>query len=187
MKLSQGNLMRLGAVAVGLVVLIVVVNGYSDMKFMGEGMREGPDVQPQGPLSENPTYPTMVSSYSEGGNAAPSMAQESRHPTGQQEYSQTALSPEDLLPKGGLGASWAATNPVGMGDMKGQSFLAPSYHYGINTVGQTLRNANLDLRSDPPNPRAAISPFLNSTIEHDDYRRQLEIGEAGVGGGANKQ
>jgi len=181
MKLSQGNLMRLGAVAVGLVVLIVVVNGYSGMKFMGEGMREGPDVQPQGPLSENPTYPTMVSSYSEGGNAAPSMAQESRHPTGQQEYSQTALSPTDLLPQGGLGASWAATNPVGMGDLKGQSFLAPSYHYGINTVGQSLRNANLDVRSDPPNPRAAISPFLNSTIEPDSWRRELEIGESGAG------
>ena len=70
-----------------------------------------------------------------------------------------------------------------MGDMKGQRFLAPSYHYGMNTVGQTLRNANLDLRSDPPNPRAAISPFLNSTIEPDNMRRALEIGEAGVGGG----
>jgi hypothetical protein len=184
MKLSQGNLVRLGAVAVGLVVLIVVVNGYSGMKFLGEGMREGPDVQPQGPLSENPTYPTMVSAYSEGGNSAPSLAQESRHPTGQQEYSQTVLSPTDLLPQGGLGASWAATNPVGMGDMKGQSFLAPSYHYGINTIGQSLRNANLDVRSDPPNPRNAISPFMNSTIEPDQYRRELEIGESGAG--ANK-
>jgi hypothetical protein len=109
------------------------------------------------------------------------MSQESRHPTGQQEYSQTVLSPTDLLPKGGLGASWAATNPVGAGDLQGQSFLSPTYHYGINTVGQSLRNANLDVRSDPPNPRAAISPFLNSTIEPDLYRRELEIGESGAG------
>jgi len=37
------------------------------------------------------------------------------------------------------------------------------------------------VRSDPPNPRAAISPFLNSTIEPDLYRRELEIGESGAG------
>ena len=180
MKLSQGTLLRLGAVAVGLVVLVVVVNGYTGVKFGGEGL-EGRDWVPQGPLPENPSYPTMPNSYSEGGNAAPSVSQESRHPTGQQEYSQTVLSPTDLLPQGGLGASWAATNPVGMGDLKGQSFLSPTYHYGINTVGQSLRNANLDVRSDPPNPRAAISPFLNSTIEPDLYRRELEIGESGAG------
>jgi len=107
------------------------------------------------------------------------MAQESRHPTDSQTYSHTVLSPEDLLPKGGLGASWSATNPVGLADLKGQTaLLSPGYHYGINTVGQTLRNANLDLRSDPPNPRKAIGPFLNSTIEPDLMRRQLELGEA---------
>ena len=59
--------------------------------------------------------------------------------------------------------------------------MTHTYHYGINTVGQSLRNANLDVRSDPPNPRAAISPFLNSTIEPDLYRRELEIGESGAG------
>jgi hypothetical protein len=122
----------------------------------------------------------MVSAHSEGGNAAPSLSQETKHPTGQQTYSQSVLSPEELLPQGGLGASWAATNPVGLGDLKGQNLLSPSYHYGINTVGQSLRNANLDVRSDPPNPRAAVSPFLNSTIEPDLYRRELEIGEAGA-------
>jgi hypothetical protein len=180
MKLSQNSLVRLGAVVAGLVVLVAVVNAYSGSKFLGEGLEVG-GLEPQGPLSNNPNAPTMVSAHSEGGNAAPSLAQEDRHPTGQQTYSQTILSPEELLPQGGLGASWAATNPVGLGDLKGQNFLTPTYHYGINTVGQSLRNANLDIRSDPPNPRAAISPFLNSTIEPDLYRRELEIGESGAG------
>ena len=117
---------------------------------------------------------------------APSMSQEGRHPSGQQEYSQTVLSPEELLPKGGLGASWDATNPVGMGDLKGGNFLSSGYHAGINTVGTTLRNANLDLRSDPPNPRKAVSPFLNSTIEPDLYRRAMEIGEDGCSSGRNR-
>jgi hypothetical protein len=107
------------------------------------------------------------------------MSGESRHPSGQQTYQQNVLSPEELLPKGGLGASWSSTNPVGLNELKGQSaLLSPGYHYGINTVGQTLRNANLDVRSDPPNPRQAVGPFLNSTIEPDLMRRQLEIGEA---------
>ena len=180
MKFSQSNLLRLGAVALGIVFLVVVVNGYSSSKFLGEGLEVG-GLEPQGPLSNNPNYPTVMNPHSEGGNAAPSMGGETRHPTGQQSYSQTVLSPEELLPKGGLGASWAATNPVGQGDLKGQNFLSPSYHYGINTVGQSLRNANLDVRSDPPNPRAPVSPFLNSTIEPDLYRRELEIGEAGAG------
>jgi hypothetical protein len=172
MKLSQNSLVRLGAVVAGIVVLVAVVNAYSGSKFLGEGMEVG-GLEPQGPLSNNP--------HSEGGNSTPTLAQEDRHPTGQQTYSQTVLSPEELLPKGGLGASWAATNPVGLGDLKGQNFLTPTYHYGINTIGQSLRNANLDVRSDPPNPRAAISPFLNSTIEPDLYRRELEIGESGAG------
>jgi hypothetical protein len=183
MKLSQHALVRLGAVVAGIVVLVAVVNAYSGSKFLGEGLEVG-GMEPQGPLSNTPNFPTVVApanAHSEGGNAAPSLAQEDRHPTGQQTYSQTVLSPEELLPKGGLGASWAATNPVGLGDLKGQNFLTPTYHYGINTVGQSLRNANLDVRSDPPNPRAAISPFLNSTIEPDLYRRELEIGESGAG------
>jgi|APCry1669190591_1035303.scaffolds.fasta_scaffold17481_3 hypothetical protein len=183
MKLSQNNLVRLGAVVAGIVVLVAVVNAYSGSKFLGEGLEVG-GLEPQGPLSNNPSFPTVVNpanAHTEGGDLKPSLAQEDRHPTGQQTYAQSVLSPEELLPKGGLGASWAATNPVGMGDLKGQNLLSPSYHYGINTVGQTLRNANLDVRSDPPNPRAPVSPFLNSTIEPDLYRRELEIGESGPG------
>jgi hypothetical protein len=181
MKLSQQNIVRLGAVVVGIALLVAVVNSYSNSKFLGEGMEVG-GMEPQGPLSNDPSYPTVVNPHSIGGNAAPSLSEESRQPSGQQSYSQTVLAPEELLPQGGLGASWAATNPVGAGDLKGQNFLSPSYHYGINTVGQSLRNANLDVRSDPPNPRAPVSPFMNSTIEPDMYRRALEIGEAGVGG-----
>lgn len=179
MKLPQKNVVRLGAIVLGLVVLVAVVNAYSGSRSGGgEGFEKG-GLEPQGPLSNGPDQPMNVSSHSQGGNAAPSMANESRHPSGQQTYQQNVLSPEELLPKGGLGASWSATNPVGLNELKGQSaLLSPGYHYGINTVGQTLRNANLDVRSDPPNPRKNVGPFLNSTIEPDLMRRQLEIGEA---------
>jgi hypothetical protein len=179
MKLPQKNVVRLGAIVLGLVVLVAVVNAYSGSRSGGAEGYEAGGLEPQGPLSNMPDQPQNVSAHSEGGNAASSLGQESRHPTDQQTYAQTVLSPEDLLPKGGLGASWSATNPVGLNELKGQAaLLSPGYHYGINTVGQTLRNANLDVRSDPPNPRKAVGPFLNSTIEPDLMRRTLEIGEA---------
>lgn len=188
MKLSQTNLVRLGAAALCIVVIYAVVNSYSASKFMGEGL-DGLEVggmEPQGPLSNDPSYPTAPNPHSEGGDQASSMGQEGRHPSGQQTYLQSVLTPLELLPKGGLGASWAATNPVGLGDLKGGNFLTSGYHAGINTIGTTLRNANLDLRSDPPNPRKAVSPFLNTTIEPDLYRSEFEIGERGcrTGGSA---
>ena len=48
---------------------------------------------------------------------------------------------------------------------------------GINTVGSSLRNANLQLRSEPANPKTATNcPWNISTIETDKFRKQLEIG-----------
>ena len=44
-------------------------------------------------------------------------------------------------------------NPMGAGDVKDVSLLRAGYHIGINTVGQSLRNANLQLRSEPANPQ----------------------------------
>jgi len=178
MKLvPQKNVVRLGAIVLGLVVLVAVVNAYTGSRSgHSEGLEMG-GLPPQGPLSNTPDQPAPVNPHSAGGDSAPSMSQEPRHPTEQQTYSQNVLSPEELLPQGGLGASWSSTNPVGMDELKGQSaLLNPGHHYGINTVSQTLRNANLDLRSEPANPRSAVGPFLNSTIEPDLMRRAFEVG-----------
>ena len=49
---------------------------------------------------------------------------------------------------------------------------------GINTVGQSLRNANLQLRSEPPNPQVSVSPWMNSSIGPDLLRRPLEVGDS---------
>ena len=82
MKLSQNSLVRLGAVVAGIVVLVAVVNAYSGSKFLGEGLEVG-GLEPQGPLSNTPSGPT-VNPHSEGGDQAPSLVQESRHQSGQQ-------------------------------------------------------------------------------------------------------
>jgi cell division protein FtsN len=85
------------------------------------------------------------------------------------------LSAQDLLPQD-KSSTWANVNPEGQGTLEGKNFLQAGYHIGINTVGQTLRNANLQLRSEPPAPQVQVSPWLQSTIEPDISRRPMEIG-----------
>jgi hypothetical protein len=80
-----------------------------------------------------------------------------------------------LLPKDSDN-EWSRSNPKVSGSLENMNFLEAGYHYGINTVGQTLRNANLQLRSEMPNPQVQVSPFLQTTIEPDLSRRVLEIG-----------
>ena len=85
------------------------------------------------------------------------------------------LNADDLLPKDDS-SLWAQVNPSGEGSLKDRNFLQSGYHIGINTVGQTLRNANQQLRSDPPCPQVKVSPWLQTTIEPDLGRKPMEIG-----------
>ena len=85
------------------------------------------------------------------------------------------LTPDELLP-GDVNSKWAQVNPAGQGELGDQNFLNAGFHVGVNTVGQTLRNANLQLRSEPPNPQVKVSPWLQSTIEPDSNRKPMEIG-----------
>lgn len=86
------------------------------------------------------------------------------------------LTADDLLPKDAANTKWAKVNPAGQGDVKDQNFLNAGYHVGINTVGNSLRNPNMQLRSEPPNPHVKVSPWNQTTIESDLNRRPLEIG-----------
>jgi hypothetical protein len=85
------------------------------------------------------------------------------------------LTPQELLPAD-ANSTWAQVVPAGQGSVGDQNFLNAGFHVGINTVGQTLRNANLQLRSEPPNPQVKVSPWLQSTIEPDTNRKPMEIG-----------
>jgi hypothetical protein len=89
-------------------------------------------------------------------------------------YPKDVLSSADLLPRD-ANSLWAQVNPSGQGSLADQNFLTAGFHIGINTVGQTLRNANRQLRSEPLNPQVKVSPWLQSTIEPDINRRPLEI------------
>ena len=72
--------------------------------------------------------------------------------------------------------TWSQVNPSTGGNLGDQNFLKAGYHVGINTVGQSLRNANLQLRSEPANPQMKVSPWMQSTITPDNNRKEMEIG-----------
>ena len=95
-------------------------------------------------------------------------------------YPQQTLKPEDLLPTDESKAiqEFNIAKPVGEGILQGVNLLDAGYHVGVNTIGQSLRNANRQVRSEPPNPQVNVSPWMNTTIGPDLPRRPLEVGES---------
>ena len=89
---------------------------------------------------------------------------------------QSVTDPRELLPRDS-NSEFSRLNPAGSGDLQNVSLLQAGALTGINTVGTSLRNANLQLRSEPPNPKMAVGPWNNSTISGEAVRRQLEIGQ----------
>jgi hypothetical protein len=173
--MKQSHTTRL-AVALGAVLLVAyLVTSYSSSKgAIVDGMEQLKDsLGVLSPLADGP--PIFASASSTGGNAVPTESLQSRNGNAQSKYSESHLSSEELLPKGGLGADWAAVNPASMGDLKGQNFLDAGYHTNtaIAGVSQTNRNASWDVRSEVPNPQVKVGPFLNTTIEANPFKRGL--------------
>lgn len=82
--------------------------------------------------------------------------------------------PADLLPNDS-NSEWARLNPSGQGDISQVTTLEAGHHLGM--TAQVLRNANLQLRSDPPIPQgASTGPFNQPTISADINRVTLELG-----------
>jgi hypothetical protein len=80
----------------------------------------------------------------------------------------TNYSAQDFLPKE-INDSWFNTDfsqaKYKMNDDK--LINTDRYIIGVNTVGQSLKNASYDIRGSVPVPKFSISPFNNSTIEPD--------------------
>jgi len=84
--------------------------------------------------------------------------------------------PADLLPND-QNSEWARLNPSGQGDISQVTTLEAGHHLGM--TAQVLRNANLQLRSDPPIPAgSSTGPFNQPTIGPDASRVTLELGVA---------
>lgn len=126
-----------------------------------------------GPVT-GPTPPTAATPATEGitgGSSSQSSSSNSGY------ASQSVANPSDLLPKDS-NSQWSALNPNTMngGDILMPDLLQAGYHIGLDTIGQTLRNPNLQLRSDPIINKADIGPWNQSTIEPDYGRVPLELG-----------
>lgn len=144
------------------LVLAWALFNYSSLKsFAMDGMETG-KAAPATP--EKPVDPTVVSAPQS--STAPGYAL------------QPVANPADLLPVD-QNSQWSALNPNTMkkGDVMMPDLLQAGYHIGLDTIGQTLRNANQQLRSDPIIPVQQVGPWNQSTIEPDLGRVPLEIGQ----------
>ena len=124
------------------------------------------------------TAPGVRASEPLGNNEMSLPVQFNRTPS--QCYPQNTLTAGDLLPSEESKeiSEFNQNYPIGEGVLKGINFLSSGYHIGVNTVGQSLRNANRQLRSEPPNPQVSVSPWMNSSIGPDLLRRPLEVGDS---------
>ena len=59
--------------------------------------------------------------------------------------------------------------------LKNQSFLDPSKLIGVNTVGGSRRNPNLQLQGEPVIPKKNLCPWNNSSIAPALCKKTLEI------------
>lgn len=75
------------------------------------------------------------------------------------------LNAQDLLPHNNEAQQWSESNSEPSGLLNNVNLLPAGSIIGINTVGQTLRNANLQIRAEPPNPKMSTGPWNNSTID----------------------
>lgn len=161
---------------------------YNSERFFADPINNPPDVSTLGVdgsiAARAPSTPDMAASGFGNINAS--------DPNGNEMYSRVTapvtpgaapscfprdrLGAEDLLPKDAANSKWAQLNPAGQGDVRDQNFLTAGYHIGVNSIGSSKRNANLQLRSEPVNPQQVVSPWMQSTIEPNVYQRPLEIG-----------
>ena len=88
-----------------------------------------------------------------------------------------SLDASELLPSDG-NSDFASVFPNGKDSLENVNMLKAGHHIGINTVSSSLRNANLQLRSEPPNPTSAVGPFNQTTIEPDTLRTPMELGNS---------
>jgi hypothetical protein len=158
-------------------VLVFFLAWYSGFKYnLGDSMESGnyPGVYGnQAPRPSAPSAPTNNAPPADKKNPASGAVQPVANAGG---YSSHAVAnPSDLLPSD-KNSKWASLNPVNQGNVNTPDLLQAGYHIGLDTIGQTLKNPNLQLRSDPIIPKKEIGPWNQSTYEPDLMRVPLEVG-----------
>ena len=132
------------AVAIAVVIYLMFTNNKKSTYSIHERM-----YAPSGYAEVGPSEPGLGCEMRSGTGLASSLLP--REVASREDFGEFA--PEDIL--------------------SGQNFLEPRSQIGFpETVSGALRNANQQIRADPPNPK---EPFVwnNSTIASDTMRRSL--------------
>ena len=159
------------------LVLAYILYTYSNSKGMVmDGYAGGMDSKP---IVSSPVAPASVASM-----APPAMKPmvDQNQPSSMIGSSTTGAymsrdtgNPSDLLPQD-KNSQFSDFNMLNKGNIVMPDLLDAGYLIGLDTIGQTLRNANLQERSDPIIPKTNVGPWNNSTIEPDLGRVPLEVG-----------
>ena len=158
-------------VILGAIVLVYAVYTYSDPKFVVpyEPNQADTSGRPRAPQQQQQQQQPLTSMDGMTGQGGAPPAGASQLPV---------ANPSDLLPRDSNN-QWGSLNPSGSGDLQGQNLLSATFLTGIDTIGNTMKNANLQLRSEPPNPQLNVGPWNQSTFAPDLMRTPLELGCGG--------
>lgn len=118
-------------------------------------------------------HPQMSNSSAPQGNFEPSQMQNF---ASLDCFPKDQLSAQDLIPREDAYNAWNQSNPAVQGALSNKNFVDSGHHFGLNTVGQSLKNPNKQLRSDPMIPQRQVGPWMQSTIEADTNRKPFEVG-----------
>jgi len=158
-------------VAIVLCIVAYSLLNYSNGKgTVLDAMSTG-SVQPSSSLGNAVFDTNKPSNYDKPQSLVPSDVN-----TGSNYKQVSVAAPQDLLPAD-KNSQFATLNPVSTGASNlPQDLLQAGSMIGIDTVGQTLKNPNLQLRSEPAIPKRQVGPWNNSTYEPDLSRVPLELG-----------
>jgi hypothetical protein len=179
-KLSSQHILLLA----GTVVVVLYLSNYSSrLGSLFSGLENGngnSSSQQNGPQQQNapPVLNQVKAAMPIGENSGPGPVNGGQSIIGGNRSNcgnTVSANPSDLLPKNNNN-QFGGVNSNGSNELSNVNLLKAGFHAGIDTVGGSLRNANLQIRSEPPNPRTNTGPWNGSTIEPDTYRRGLEIG-----------
>ena len=157
-----------------------VVNDMNEMNEMNEmnGMNDMNNVVSEGFNDYESFSPTDGNRESgESGESGVLNEDVPTTSTNEKHFEAEALLPRanvEMFDGGAPTTSHDNTNPNTPGDVMSNSLLNAGHHIGVNTTGCSMRNANRGLRSEPPNPQTQVSPWLQTTICPDLYRKPLD-------------
>ena len=176
MKFFKDDSAKWFFVVVIVLLIIWALMSYSNTKSqVMDNMQQG-SVKPYNPvILEEGEKPASVGSSSYTAPVVQDVPSAGMKTTRGEYELQPVANPQELLPKD-QNSEWAALNPVDNNTPILPDLLQAGNLIGLDTIGQTLKNANLQLRSDPIIQKQNVGPWNNSTYEADLARVPLEIG-----------